>query len=52
MDQSNHMFKLYIYSFVYDNFFILQSIFLKIWETYKCFQNFHSNFPNYQKDTL
>ena len=33
MDQLDHLTKLYIYSFMQDNFFNEQSIFLKIWET-------------------
>ena len=33
MDQSDHVTTLYIYSFMQDNFFNLQSFFLKIWET-------------------
>ena len=32
-DQSDHETKLYTYSFMQNNFFNLQSIFLKIWET-------------------
>ena len=33
IDQSDHVIKLYINSFMKDNFFNLQNIFLIIWET-------------------